>query len=148
METFSKQMDTTGLRPDGLASPVSYRFDLIPAGALMKMAEVMAEGAATGHKDDGWREMKIADLINHALGHIVKYQMGQEDEDHLAHAMVRVMMAWEKVHMADVGNATQVKTDWGTQKDKIRWLQKYSGENRSWEAQLGKWGIDSNAGRN
>lgn len=87
---------TEGLRPDGLASPVSYRFDLIPAHALMKMAEVMEEGHRTGHKDHGWTKMSVDDLLNHAIGHIVQYMQGVKDgEDHLSHAMVRLMMAWE-----------------------------------------------------
>jgi len=91
-----KKEKPAGLRPDGLASPVSYRFDLIPAEVLMKVAEVMAEGIATGHKDDGWKEVDINDLLNHAMGHVVKFMMGKVDEDHLSHAIVRLMMAWWK----------------------------------------------------
>ena len=91
-----ERTDGVGLRPDGLASPVSYRFDLLPVHALMKMAEVMEEGHRTGHKDHGWTKMSVDDLLNHAIGHIVQHMQDVKDgEDHLSHAMVRLMMAWE-----------------------------------------------------
>lgn len=97
LDDLIRREQVDSLRPDGLASPVSYRFDLIPPHALMKMAEVMEEGARTGHKDEGWRKMSVDDLLNHAVGHIIKYRQGVDDkEDHLSHAMIRLMMAWEK----------------------------------------------------
>lgn len=87
-----------GLREDGLAAKVEYRFDLLDPCAIMEMAKVMQEGLDTGHDADGWRKMEVNDIINHAQGHLIKHMMGEKDEDHLAHAMVRTMMAWSVNH--------------------------------------------------
>lgn len=94
LAVINGEIKADGLRPDGLASPVDYRFDLIPPEALMKIAQVMYEGDVTGHKPDGWKKMNTVDLVNHAMGHLVKHLQGKVDEDHLSHAMVRCMMAW------------------------------------------------------
>lgn len=78
----------------GLAHKVPYRLDLLPWRAIMAAAEVMAKGVED-HPKEGWRKMSVWDLINHALGHIIMFFMKRNDEDHLAHALCRVAMAWE-----------------------------------------------------
>lgn len=79
---------------NGLAHKVLYRFDLLPMRAIMAAAEVMAKGAED-HPKNGWMKMSVGDLINHALGHIIQFLIGDRGEDHIAHAICRVAMAWE-----------------------------------------------------
>jgi hypothetical protein len=86
------------IRADGLASKVEYRFDLLPPESLMAAAQVMHEGAQKGYTAGGWRQIHSHDHINHAMGHIIAhldgYDEGPDGEDHLSHAMVRLMFAW------------------------------------------------------
>jgi len=74
---------------------VGYRFDLLPQGALFAAAGVMHEGAEKGYAEGGWRELSTQSHLNHAMGHIVGHLNGDRQEDHLSHAIVRLMMAWE-----------------------------------------------------
>lgn len=81
-----------------LTNPVDYRFDLLDAKALMAMARVMHEGSKD-HHEGGWKQIEVSDHLNHTMGHIIKWRMKERDEDHLAHAMCRMMMAWAVNHM-------------------------------------------------
>lgn len=90
-----------GLNPDapivtnergGQQSKVDYRFDLLDAGSMFRMAKIMEMGSHT-HKSNNWRKIDASDHINHALGHIWGYMLGDKQGDHLAHAAVRLMMA-------------------------------------------------------
>jgi len=42
------------------------------------------------------------EAINHAMGHLIQYQMGVKDESHLSQAMMRLMMAVEILETKDV----------------------------------------------
>ena len=91
-----------GLSPDdahdGTQTIVGYRFDLLPMGALFAAAEVMQEGVKKGYDPEGWKDLTTNELLNHAIGHIIGHLNGDRQEDHLSHAIVRVMMAWQ-THM-------------------------------------------------
>lgn len=63
------------------------RYDLISPHILQALAETYAEGAAK-YGDDNWlKGIPSKDLMNHAMRHLVLWQLGDTTEDHLAHAM-------------------------------------------------------------
>lgn len=98
-ETIPLRIGFVGLSPtdphDGIQTKVEYRFDLLPQGALFAAAGVMHEGAEKGYEEDGWKGLSTRDHLNHAMGHIVGHLNGDRQEDHLSHAIVRLMFAWE-----------------------------------------------------
>lgn len=90
-----------GLNPDapivtnergGQQSKVDYRFDLLDASAMFRIAKIMELGSHT-HDDGSWRKVSATDHINHAMGHMWGYLLKDKQGDHLAHAAVRLMMA-------------------------------------------------------
>lgn len=75
----------------GKQSQTNYRFDLIDAPAMFKLAEVLAYGA-TKYEPNNWRKIDPQDHLNHALQHLFAFQAGDRSDDHLGHALCRVMM--------------------------------------------------------
>ena len=73
-------------------SHLPYRFDLIDAEAMFKMAGILDAGARK-YGVDNWRGMQTEDHINHALSHLYAFLSGDRQDDHLEHALCRVMFA-------------------------------------------------------
>jgi len=76
----------------GKQSRLDYRFDLIDAKAMFELAKVMHEGAQK-YERDNWRKISIDEHINHAFAHLWAYMAGDEQDEHLSHAMCRCHMA-------------------------------------------------------
>jgi len=84
----------------GKQSNLGMRLDLIDSKAMFRMGKVLQLGAER-YSEQNWRKIGARDHINHALFHLLKYTEsldGEEEglaesEDHLAHAMCRVMFA-------------------------------------------------------
>lgn len=62
-------------------------------GAIVEIAKVLQEGAAK-YKANNWRLIPQEEHINHALIHYLAYLMGDTQDEHLAHCMCRLMMAF------------------------------------------------------
>jgi hypothetical protein len=77
----------------GVHAHVEGRYDLVPPEAIRAIAVVMEEGVKNGRDASNWRKVTLDVQINHALAHLVAHLMGEEDEDHLAHALTRLAMA-------------------------------------------------------
>lgn len=75
-------------------SSLPYRCDLLPALALLHQAKIL-KGGADKYGDNNWRDIAIADHINHAMTHILAYLAGDKSDDHLGHATCRMLMALE-----------------------------------------------------
>lgn len=80
----------------GRQSRLGMDFMAIPAEALASLARVLYEGGKTHQDPDGsnWRKIPVEGHLNHALFHINAWQRGVVGEDHLAHAMCRLVMAY------------------------------------------------------
>lgn len=78
----------------GMQSETPYGFHLFAPLAEFAKAAVMAEGAKR-YARDNWRKIDIDDHLNHLLQHIFAYMAGDRQENHLAHAHCRAMMASE-----------------------------------------------------
>ncbi len=62
------------------------QYALVCPTGLKRLAETYAEGA-TKYAPDNWAlGLPINDTLNHVLRHLNEYRLGNEDEDHLAHA--------------------------------------------------------------
>jgi Domain of unknown function (DUF5664) len=76
-------------------SATIHRADLLPARAVLSVAEVLEQGAKK-YGDNNWRGIPTNDHINHALIHIFAYLAGDRQDDHLGHFACRALMALEK----------------------------------------------------
>ena len=80
----------------GKQSSSPYAFELLPPFAMFKAAEVARHGADKyGEKfgDRNYVKIDSKSHLNHALQHIYAYLDGDKSDDHLAHALVRLMFA-------------------------------------------------------
>lgn len=94
-----------GLSPDdpietnkvgGQQSATGYRLDLLDGHAILRLGEVLKEGADKGYEKNNWMKIPASDHVNHALGHLMAYLIDDPDfstEDHLGHAFCRLMFA-------------------------------------------------------
>lgn len=81
----------------GKQSQVLRDYTLVPVNALAQVARVMYNGSLKYDKDN-WKSIPCNDHINHALNHVYLHLAGNTQEDHLAHATTRMMMALELQH--------------------------------------------------
>ena len=106
----------SGIEPDapvitneygGKQSKTPYGFHLLPASALFDAARVAKYGADKyGETFDNRNYVKIdtTEHLNHALQHIYAFLAGDAQDDHLGHAIVRLMFAYdvdERKHRVD-----------------------------------------------
>ena len=76
---------------DGIAE-IPYAFIDIDPKAMFAMAKVMAEGLQN-HVRGGWRNVPLEKHLNNGLSHIYAYLAGDHQDEHLSHALCRVMFA-------------------------------------------------------
>ena len=96
-----------GVQPDqpvtenaqgGRQSATPYGFHLLPLNAMFAAAQVAHAGAekygeAFYHRN--YTKIPVEEHINHALQHLYAFLAGDDSDDHLAHAIVRAMFAYE-----------------------------------------------------
>ena len=77
----------------------AWRFDLIPASPMRRVAAIFAEGCKT-HGANNWRGGVPASVVmNHLEGHLNAYKGGDATEDHLAKVAVNaLMLLWYEDH--------------------------------------------------
>ncbi|WP_461570741.1 dATP/dGTP diphosphohydrolase domain-containing protein [Thermincola ferriacetica] len=78
----------------GRESDIPYRCDLLGARAILEIARILYKGAKK-YKENNWRLISCRSHINHALTHIFAYLAGDTQDEHLEHALCRMMMAVE-----------------------------------------------------
>jgi len=62
--------------------------------ALLHVGGVFAHGASK-YARGNWRLIPVEDHINHVLVHLMAHLAGDEQDDHLGHALCRMLMAVE-----------------------------------------------------
>jgi hypothetical protein len=65
-----------------------------PASALVKIAEVMDEGAKR-YARGNWRRIPYWSQIDHVVQHLTAHAMGDTSDDHIGHALTRLAFAIE-----------------------------------------------------
>lgn len=83
----------------GKESKLDYRFDLVDPKAMFRMAHILHEGEAK-YGYNNWRKLDTRDNVNRAITHLyaylfdIEYGLTEGDkDDHLAHALCRIMFA-------------------------------------------------------
>lgn len=61
--------------------------------SLFEIAKVLKEGAEK-YEANNWRLIPTESHISHAIAHLLAYASGDKQDDHLPHAMCRLMMAY------------------------------------------------------
>jgi len=88
----------------GKQSSSPYAFHLLPISSLFAAAETAKYGADKyGESFDNRNYTKISpeEHINHAITHLYAYLAGDQSDDHLAHAILRTMFAYDTACMAN-----------------------------------------------
>ena len=88
----------------GKQSDTPYAFHMLPTSAVFGAAEVCAYGAKKyGETVSNRNYVKIPteEHINHAIQHLYAYLAGDTQDDHLGHAVVRCMFAYDVAKRGD-----------------------------------------------
>jgi hypothetical protein len=71
------------------------RYDLLPAHAIRRLAQVYERGAEK-YSDRNWEKgMSFSRYMDSALRHIFQHLEGRRDEDHLGHAVFNLLAIME-----------------------------------------------------
>lgn len=99
----------------GKQSDTPYGFHLLPISALFDAAKVAKYGAdkyGETFSSRNYTKIDTLDHLNHALQHIYAFLAGDKQDDHLGHAIVRLMFAYDvedrKVKVPDDGTASRL----------------------------------------
>ena len=91
----------------GKQSDTPYGFHLLPISALFDAAKVAKYGAdkyGETFSERNYTKIDTIEHLNHAIQHIYAFLAGDKQDDHLGHAIVRLMFAFdvEKRKDADI----------------------------------------------
>lgn len=73
-------------------SKTYYRADLLPPLATLKVCQILHEGAEK-YGDKNWMGIPLESHLNHALIHLFAYLQGDVSDEHLSHAVTRLLFA-------------------------------------------------------
>ena len=82
----------------GKQSDTPYGFHLVPTSAIFDAAKVLKYGAdkySESFEHRNYTKIPSVDHLNHALQHIYAHLAGDQQDDHLGHALVRMMFAYD-----------------------------------------------------
>ena len=82
----------------GKQSDTPYGFHLLPISALFDAAKVAKYGAdkyGETFEHRNYTKIETNDHLNHAIQHIYAFLAGDTQDDHLGHAIVRLMFAYD-----------------------------------------------------
>lgn len=103
----------TGVQPDvptitneqgGSQSATPYAFHFLPPHAVFAAVEVAKYGAEKYKEtlqERNYKKIPVEEHINHAIQHLYAYLAGDTSDDHLSHAILRAMFAYEVDHEQD-----------------------------------------------
>ena len=70
--------------------------------AAAEVARYGAEKYGETFDNRNYTKIDVKDHINHAITHLYAYLAGDRSDDHLAHAIVRTMFAYDVAHREEV----------------------------------------------
>ena len=82
----------------GKQSGTPYGFHLLPPSTLFDAAKVARYGAdkyGETFTDRNYTKISTVEHLNHAIQHIYAFLAGDTQDDHLGHAIVRLMFAYD-----------------------------------------------------
>lgn len=91
-ESLGPEAPTVVNAQGGKQSKVAYRMDLLDPYAMFELGFILEQGAKK-YGDNNWHKISRREHLNHALVHIFAELMSNEDDDHIGHALCRLMFA-------------------------------------------------------
>ena len=85
----------------GKQSDTPYGFHLVPTSAIFDAAKVLKYGAdkyGETFEHRNYTKIDTVEHLNHAIQHIYAFLAGDTQDDHLGHAIVRLMFAYDVEH--------------------------------------------------
>lgn len=82
----------------GKQSKTPYAFHLLPISSVFAAAEVAAYGAEKYEEtfsERNYTKIPVEEHVNHCIQHLYAYLAGDSSDDHLGHAIVRAMFAYD-----------------------------------------------------
>lgn len=110
-----------GLNMDHLVSAM-YHLEQDPTQRLVRIAKVLQYGADR-YEPNNWRLIPQESHINHALIHILADIMGDTQDDHLDHALCRLMMAYATEKSPNFSYTEYIPTTLTIEKSKSKMFQ-------------------------
>ena len=113
MDEYNKMKDKgkfivlRGVEPDapvvtnssgGKQSDTPYGFHLLPISSVFAAAEVAKYGAdkyGETFEERNYTKIPVEEHINHCIQHLYAYLSGDTQDDHLGHAILRAMFAYD-----------------------------------------------------
>jgi hypothetical protein len=92
IEGVGKEVPITTNKYGGKQSATPYRFDLLDPEVMFRLAKVLAYGAQR-YAAWNWKKTTQEENLNHAMQHIMAHLAGDTQDDHLDHALCRLMFA-------------------------------------------------------
>lgn len=92
---IGKDAKTVTNKKGAKQSETGINMDLVPAKAILRIGEVVHSGAKKYGRDN-WRDLSLADNINHAITHLYAFLAGDKSDAHLSHAACRALFALEQ----------------------------------------------------
>lgn len=93
---MDKKSDDKTLFPSGAVRDAhggKGRLDLLPPCSLLRLSRLYEKGAEMYGEDNWQKGIPLHSYIDSAIRHILKYQHGCDDEDHLAAAAWNILCA-------------------------------------------------------
>lgn len=90
----------------GKQSDTPYGFHLLPIQAMFAAAQTAKYGAdkyGETFVNRNYTKISAEEHINHCIQHLYAYLAGDKQDDHLGHAIVRAMFAYEVDHRNKLG---------------------------------------------
>lgn len=82
----------------GKQSDIPYGFHLLPIQSVFAAAQVAKYGAdkyGETFTERNYTKIPVEDHINHCIQHLYAHLAGDKQDDHLGHAIVRAMFAYD-----------------------------------------------------
>jgi hypothetical protein len=67
-------------------NPIYHKLAQLAYGTVL---QTMVDGEKT-HPDNDWQNVDIMEHFRHAIDHLASWELEENDEDHLAHAITRL----------------------------------------------------------
>lgn len=91
--SLSPDLPTETTPQGGRHSAIGVALHQLDPALMLALGKVLYSGTQKYGRNN-WRDISVEDHINHALNHIWGHALGDDQDDHMVHAILRLMFAW------------------------------------------------------